>query len=243
MSEILFEIEDLKKAYDGRTVLQLGHLQIHRGEIMAVVGPSGAGKSTLLRLLNFLEAPTAGCIHFEGVPYPTPESIPVEVRRRITTVFQRPLLLKRSVGANVRYGLSIRGRRNSSPRVDTVLQEVGLDHLARQPARGLSGGEAQRVAVARAIVLQPDVLLLDEPTANLDPFNVRLIEEIICRQNEAQNTTLVMVTHNIFQARRLADRVLFLLDGRVVEASDANTFFNSPQDPRTEAFVAGEMVY
>ncbi|HSM56507.1 MAG TPA: phosphate ABC transporter ATP-binding protein [Candidatus Sulfomarinibacteraceae bacterium] len=243
MNKVLFELDGLVKAYDGRTVLQIDSLQIFRGEILAVVGPSGAGKSTMLRLLNFLEPPTSGRIHFEGTPYVTPDSVPVEVRRRITTVFQRPLLLRRSVGANVCYGLSIRGRRNSSSRVDAVLQEVGLKHLAQQPARGLSGGEAQRVAVARAIVLQPDVLLLDEPTANLDPYNVRLIEEIICRQNEAQATTLVMVTHNIFQARRLADRVLFLLDGNLVEASDSKTFFNSPADPRTAAFVAGEMVY
>jgi tungstate transport system ATP-binding protein len=115
--------------------------------------------------------------------------------------------------------------------------------LAHQRARTLSGGEAQRVALARAIVLRPDVLLLDEPTANLDPYNVGLIEEIIQRRNREQGTTLVLVTHNVFQAKRLAHRVALMLEGSIVEVTDVETFFESPEDPRTAAFVRGEMVY
>jgi tungstate transport system ATP-binding protein len=115
--------------------------------------------------------------------------------------------------------------------------------MARQQARTLSGGEAQRVALARAMILQPDVLLLDEPTANLDPYNVGLIEDIVRSLNREQGTTIVLVTHNVFQAKRLAHRVALLLEGQVVEIGDVETFFQSPRDPRTAAFVRGEMVY
>ena len=169
--------------------------------------------------------------------------MPLQHRRRVTTVFQRPILLNRSVLANVSYGLSLRGRRDSSDEIGKALEQVGLQHLVRQRARTLSGGEAQRVALARAIVLQPDVLLLDEPTANLDPYNVGLIEEIVTDLNHERGTTLVLVTHNVFQAKRLAHRVALMLEGHIVEVADAEPFFESPQDPRTAAFVRGEMVY
>jgi tungstate transport system ATP-binding protein len=153
------------------------------------------------------------------------------------------MLLNRSVWDNVTYGLRIRGQRNAVQQVEAVLERVGLLGMARQRARTLSGGEAQRVALARAMVIQPDVLLLDEPTANLDPYNVKLIEEIVRDLNHEQGTTLVLVTHNVFQARRLADRVAFLLEGKLIEVATAVDFFNQPSDERTAAFVRGEMVY
>jgi tungstate transport system ATP-binding protein len=243
MSEAIFQISDLVMSYDGRQVLHVAALQIRRGEIFALVGPSGAGKSTLLRLLNFLELPTRGAIHFAGKRYDRDRQPDLETRRRITTVFQRPLLLNRSVLANIRFGLRLRGRRDERERIDNVLDEVGLAALADQRARSLSGGEAQRVALARAMILEPEVLLLDEPTANLDPHNVALIEEIIRRRNAQQHTSCVLVTHNIFQARRLAHRVGLLLDGKLVEVADADAFFGDPTDDRTRAFVAGDMVY
>jgi tungstate transport system ATP-binding protein len=153
------------------------------------------------------------------------------------------MLLNRSVQANVAYGLRLRGQRNGRQRIEATLKQVGLMDLAQQRAGTLSGGEAQRVALARAMVLQPDVLLLDEPTANLDPYNVGLIEDIIRTLNHDYGTTLVLVTHNVFQARRLAQRVALMLEGRLIEVADVNTFFESPRDPRTLAFVRGEMVY
>jgi tungstate transport system ATP-binding protein len=165
------------------------------------------------------------------------------LRRKVTTVFQRPLLLNRSVSANVAYGLGVRGERNTDSRVESALDQVGLAHLRRQRARTLSGGEAQRVALARAIVLEPKVLLLDEPTANLDPYNVGVIEENVTELNQKRGTTMVLVTHNVFQARRLAHRVVLLLEGRIIEIADVTTFFESPRDSRTAAFVRGEMVY
>jgi tungstate transport system ATP-binding protein len=243
MSELIYRLRNVTKEYEGRRVLQVERLDIHRGEVFALVGPSGAGKSTLLRLLNFLEAPTSGSIHFLDAGFSANQAMPLELRRRVTTVFQQPVLLNRSVQANVAFGLQLRGRRNSTRHIEATLEQVGLANLARQRARTLSGGEAQRVALARAMVLQPDVLLLDEPTANLDPYNVGLIEDIVRALNHEQQTTLVLVTHNVFQARRLAQRVALMLEGRLVEVADVETFFQSPHDARTAAFVRGEMVY
>jgi tungstate transport system ATP-binding protein len=243
MSAVTFRLEGVTKRYDGREVLTIEDLAIHRGDLFAVVGPSGAGKSTLLRLLNFLEAPSSGSIRFAGASIGCDGAVPLHLRRRVTTVFQRPILLKRSVWANVAYGLRLRGCRELDDRVHGALDQVGLSHLARQKAGTLSGGEAQRVALARALVLEPEVLLLDEPTANLDPYNVSLIEEIVRTLNDECGTTIVLVTHNVFQARRLARRVGLLLNGSLIEECDVDTFFASPRDPRTRTFVEGRMVY
>jgi tungstate transport system ATP-binding protein len=246
MSETLYRLRRVSKVYNGRQTLALDELEIKQGEILALVGPSGAGKSTLLRLLNFLEEPTAGTVVFGRQEYAAGRSAPLSVRRRVTTVFQRPVLLQRTVEANVAYGLRLRGGEKTKgvdQRVARTLQEVGLAGLARAQARTLSGGEAQRVALARAMVLEPDALLLDEPTANLDPYNVGLIEQIVRRLNAEHGTTIVLVTHNVFQAHRLATRVALLLEGRIVEVQDVQDFFEHPQDPRTAAFVRGEMVY
>jgi tungstate transport system ATP-binding protein len=243
MSDFVYRLQNVSKEYEGRRVLQVENLKIERGEVFAMVGPSGAGKSTLLRLLNFLEPPSSGRIRFLDVEFTANQPMSLKYRRRVTTVFQRPTLLNRSVQANVGYGLKLRGLRHSEDKIEKALEQVGLQHLDRQRARTLSGGEAQRVALARAIVLQPDVLLLDEPTANLDPYNVGLIEEIVTNLNREQGTTLVLVTHNVFQAKRLAHRVALMLESQIVEVAGVEAFFESPQDPRTAAFVRGEMVY
>jgi tungstate transport system ATP-binding protein len=243
MSDFVYRLQSVSKEYEGRRVLQVENLKIERGEVFALVGPSGAGKSTLLRLLNFLEPPTTGRIRFLDVEFGANQPMPLAYRRRVTTVFQRPILLNRNVQANVGYGLGLRGQRDADDEIEQALAQVSLGHLARQRARTLSGGEAQRVALARAIVLQPDVLLLDEPTANLDPYNVGLIEAIVTRLNRERGTTLVLVTHNVFQAKRLAHRVALMLEGQIVEVGDVDAFFEAPQDPRTGAFVRGEMVY
>lgn len=239
--EPIYHLSSLVKQYGARTILALDALDIIEGEILALVGPSGAGKSTLLRLLNFLEAPTSGNILYRGMPV-SAGTISLALRREITTVFQRPILIKGSVRDNIAYGLRLRGAMANGV-VDEMLTRVGLASLASTTARKLSGGEMQRVALARALAIEPRVLLLDEPTANLDPYNVGLIEDIVRAQNRDRKTTVVLVTHNIFQAKRLAQRVGLLLNGRLVELADTNAFFESPQDPRTAAFVRGEMVY
>jgi len=240
LNDPVYQLRDLKKEYAGRTVTDIERLDIRRGEMLALVGPSGAGKSTLLRLLNFLEHPTAGRIIYQGQAING--SVPLPVRRQVTTVFQRPMLLKASVHANVAYGLRLRGQRVDG-QVRDILARVGLEQLARSPAHKLSGGEMQRVALARALVINPAVLLLDEPTANLDPYNISLIEDIVHQHNRERGTTVVLVTHNVFQARRLANRVGLMLAGRLIEIADTHAFFESPADPRTAAFVRGDMVY
>ncbi len=238
----LYELRQVVKSYDARAVLKVDALDIHQGEILAVVGPSGAGKSTLLRLLNFLEFPESGTLKYRG-QIVQPDATPLALRREVTTVFQRSALLSTNVRRNVEYGLRLRGERGRQDEIQAVIERLGLTALAHKQAWTLSGGEAQRVALARAIVLRPTVLLLDEPTANLDPYNVGLIETVVAELNREQGCTVALVTHNVFQAHRLAHRVALLLGGSIVEIADAPTFFDSPRDPRTSAFVKGEMVY
>jgi tungstate transport system ATP-binding protein len=238
----IYQLADVQHRYGDRLVLNIPALEIRAGEVLAVVGPSGAGKSTLLRLLNFLEPPSAGAITFQGQAAADPTRLPLELRRQVTTVFQRPVLLSASVLANVAYGLRLRGQGGARRRAMDALAQLGLAHLAKAPARTLSGGEMQRVALARALVLGPAVLLLDEPTANLDPANVQAIERAVAEAHR-QGTTIVLVTHNLFQARRLAGRVALLLEGQLAEVADTAAFFEHPRDPRAAAFVRGEMIY
>jgi tungstate transport system ATP-binding protein len=239
-----YRVEKLRHTYGDRTVLDIPALEVREGEMLALVGPSGAGKSTLLRLLALLETPAEGrvCLRLDGVETDG-SSASLEARRRVAMVFQRPLLLNRSVAANVAYGLKLRAENSVTVRVEEALGRVGLGDYARAHARTLSGGELQRVALARALVLDPKVLLLDEPTANLDPYNVGLIEDLVREQNAAHGATVVIATHNVFQARRLADRVGLLLEGRLVEVADTRRFFEESEDPRTGAFVRGDYVY
>jgi tungstate transport system ATP-binding protein len=241
MSQPIYDLNQVQKVYDGRIVLNLDELTIQQGEILALVGPSGAGKSTLLRLLNFLEPASRGSILFDGQAA-TPELALLQ-RRRVTTVFQRPLLLQRSVRANLRYGPGLRGERLPEAEETQWLDRLGLTQLADQAAQKLSAGEAQRVALARALVTQPDVLLLDEPTANLDPANVGIIEAIIREANQHSGMTVVLVTHNIFQARRIAQRTALLWAGELIEVAESEQFFNAPERQETAAFVRGDTIY
>jgi tungstate transport system ATP-binding protein len=241
LNKSIYELNKLEQSYNDRQVLNVSTLSIRRGEILAVVGPSGAGKSTLLRLLNFLESPSSGSISFSGKI--ESRQISLDTRRRITTVFQRPILLKRTVAANLKYAKKLHGEKNLPGEIDDWLMRLGLASLENSPATKLSEGESQRVALARAMLLAPDVLLLDEPTANLDPYNVDLIETIVREDNVERGTTVVLVTHNIFQAQRLAHRTALLLQGEIVECSRTNEFFTSPKNSKTAAFLRGELQY
>ena len=202
--------------------------------LTVVMGPNGAGKSLLLRLLHGLISPTAGDVSWGGV------ALTDAIRKRQAMVFQRPVLLRRSVAANVDFALKLAAGADPARR-DALLDRVGLLDRGRQPARALSGGEQQRLALARALATAPDVLFLDEPTASLDPASVQVIEDIV-RETAAAGAKVIFVTHDIAQARRLAGDVVFLDRGRLAEHSPAPTFFNAPASAAARDYLAGRLV-
>jgi len=224
-------------AIGGRALLHGITFELHGGARSVILGPNGAGKSLLLRLCHALMAPTAGTIRFGG-------ATPAAARLRQAMVFQRPVLLRRSAAANVAYGLALRGvgRRARRGIVADVLAATGLAALADRPARVLSGGEQQRLALARAWALRPEVLFLDEPTAALDPAAVVAVEAIV-EAMRRDGTKIVMTTHDLAQARRLADEVLFLHQGRLLEHGPADRFFAAPQTEAAAAFIAGRLTW
>jgi len=239
--EDLFRIENLSKSFGNKEVLKNINLEIFRGEIFAFMGPSGVGKTTLLRILDFLETPTAGRLIFDGEAI----SRKNDCMRRMSLLFQNPALFNTSVFNNVAYGLVVRGENNRTieKKVIDALDLVGLAGYGKQKARTLSGGEAQRMAFARAIIFKPDILLLDEPTANLDPANAARIEDIIKQVRNELDTTIIMASHNIFQVRRIADRVGILLNGELIEVNTKEQLFTQPKDARSYAFINGEFIY
>jgi tungstate transport system ATP-binding protein len=229
--------EGLVLAAGGRKLVDVDRLALGAGGVTAVMGPNGAGKSLLLRLLHGLIAPTAGRVTWNGAP------AGAAVRQRQAMVFQRPVLLRRSVAANIAYALRARGvpRPERHARVADALDQGGLSALARQPARTLSGGEQQRLALVRALAVNPDILFLDEPASSLDPASTLAIERLVVRAAR-RGTKIVLVTHDLGQARRLADEVLFLHRGRVAEHRCATAFFDRPRSQAAREFVAGGLV-
>jgi len=239
------EVGGLMKTFGGREVLRGIDARLSPGEIFSIVGPSGAGKTTFLRCVGFLTTPDCGSVRYDGAAAPADPTALLNLRRRIGMVAQNPFLFRGTVAFNVSYGLCVRDVEGPALKEGTAkgLESVGLQGLAEAKASGVSAGEAQRVAFARAIVVRPDLLLLDEFTANLDPTNVNILEAAVREYNRQTGATIVLVTHNMFQAKRLAHRVALLLDGRIVEVGPVKEFFESPQDPRTLAFVRGEFAY
>jgi tungstate transport system ATP-binding protein len=239
----LLKLRDVGLASDGARLLSNIDLDVHSGERLIVLGPNGAGKTLLMQVAHRLLAPTHGRVELAG-----------EVREAM--VFQRPILLRRSVLGNVMYAVdharpgagarsttasagNRRGEREA--RAFAALRLVGLEALAHRPARVLSGGEQQRVALARAAALQPDLVWLDEPTANLDPSSTQAIEGIVKRMS-AEGATCVMSTHDIGQARRLAQRVILMAGGRIIEATDAGRFFEQPASDAGQRYLRGELL-
>lgn len=202
-----------------------------------IIGPNGAGKSLLLRLCHGLLQPSSGQVLWHG-------GTGADVTRHQGMVFQRPVMLRRSTRANVDYALAVRGvsRQRRNTIIDEVLQRTGLNRFADTPARQLSFGEQQRLALARAWALKPQILFLDEPTASLDPPATYLVEEIIEAIHNA-GTRIVMTTHDLGQARRLADEVMFLHRGRMLEHASARQFFEEPQNDLARAFIRGELLW
>jgi tungstate transport system ATP-binding protein len=220
-------------AVNGKKIIDGVSMEVVEGPRTIILGPNGAGKSVLMRLCHGLLSPTSGSIAWRGA---------MNGRRRQAMVFQRPVMLRRSAVANVAYGLKLAGvsSRECELRAHDVLEAVGLAEIAGRPARVLSGGEQQRLALARAWALGPEVLFLDEPTANLDPGAAREVETLI-GQIRAGGTKIVMTTHNLGQAKRLGDEILFLSQGRLVEQTSVERFFTKPASAEAEAFIRGEL--
>jgi tungstate transport system ATP-binding protein len=221
----------------GRRLIDDLSCTLAAGSRSVILGPNGAGKSITLRLCHGLLRPTSGSVRWLG---------PAASRaaERQAMVFQRPVMLRRSVAANVAYALAVRGvarRRRGGP-VAQALARVNLEEAADRPARALSHGEQQRVAIARAWVLEPEVLFLDEPTANLDPEGTRTVEEAVEAVHRS-GTKIIMTTHDLGQARRLADEVLFLHRGRLVEHAAAEDFFAAPKSREAAAYLKGELLW
>lgn len=241
MDEPRFRLRDVRKR-QGDFALHIEALEVRAGEVLALLGPTGAGKTTLLRLLAGLARADEGELTFAGHSLVRAEP-DLSTRRRLTMVPQRPLLLAGSVRFNVEYGLRLRKQRHDAERVEAVLRRLQLAKIAQQSSTTLSGGQTQLVALARALVIEPEVLLLDEPTSHLDPAHVLLVEETIREIQRSRRTTIVWATHNVFQPRRVADRAALILNGQLVETAETESFFEHPGDPRTAAFVEGRMVY
>lgn len=215
----------------GKHLIRNLDLTLPASGITMVLGPNGAGKSLLLKLLHGLETPSAGAVLWGDRP---PDA---GIRARQAMVFQKPVLLRRSVAANVDFVL--RGR--DKTKRDRLLDRVGLSSLAASPARLLSGGEQQRLALIRALANDPDILLLDEATASLDPASIQMIEEIV-RSVRAAGKKIVFVSHDIGQARRLADDVVFLQNGQLAEHTPAKHFFTAPTSPAAQAYLDGRLI-
>ena len=219
----------------GQAIIKGVSLVIEAGPSTIILGANGAGKSVLMRLMHGLLEPDSGSVRWH-------ETDGASLRRRQAMVFQRPVMLRRSALANVTYGLRLANvpAAEREAQAFAALDEVGLRHLAHRPARVLSGGEQQRLALARAWALHPEVLFLDEPTSNLDPAAVREIETVI-KAFDAAGTKIVMATHNLGQARRLGDEVIYLQGGRVMERAPIEQFFARPATADAAAFMKGEL--
>lgn len=228
--------ENLKRAYEGHTVLNLKHGNIQSGTRTGIIGPNGAGKSTLVNLIAGLDQATDGKIYYNDKT-----QIP---KQQITLVFQKPYLITTTVEKNIAYPLKLRGWEAAEieTRVKELIKELNLTELAKKKSWKLSGGETQKVALARALSFHPDLLILDEPTANIDPATSGEIEKMLIKINEEDGTTIVLITHNLAQAKRVCNRCMFLKGGELVEEGDASELLSAPKKDATKRFIAGELL-
>jgi len=240
----MIRITGLSRQIGERKILDGIDLTIRRGEIFTLIGPSGSGKTTLLRLIDLIDRPSTGVIFFDGQDTAGTEQERLLIRRRMGMVFQKPAVLNTTVRENVAFGLRFRGtdRTQIAPKVTSALELVGLVGFEERRALTLSGGEMQRVAIARAMVTGPEVLLLDEPTANLDPISSDIIEDLLIRINRDLHTTIVLATHDMIQGQRLAHRMGVIMNGRLAQVGTLHDIFYQPKGKEVARFVGIETV-
>ncbi|UCE15690.1 MAG: ABC transporter ATP-binding protein [Candidatus Bathyarchaeota archaeon] len=224
----IIKLEDVTKNYADATALDHVSLKVKQGEIFTIAGPNGSGKTTMLRIMALIDTPTSGEVHFNSVKIG--EENRSQIRSKCTMVFQKTALFNTTVYKNIAYGLKLRrfSKKEIDERVKDVLDLVKLNGYEKRLAKKLSGGEQQRISLARALVLDTELLLLDEPTANLDPKNMSIIEETVSRVNRERKNTVVMATHNLFQAETITKRAALLLGGKIVEVGTAQEIFRTP---------------
>ncbi len=240
----LIKTVNIGQNYDKHYVLKNINLSIDKGDTLALIGPTGAGKTTLLRILDFLEKPYCGQIYFDGLDVTGSRELRFQSRRRMAYVHQKPMVFTNNVFNNVAYAL--RWRHSNSTMVkrktEEVLELVGLTDYMTRNAKTLSGGETQRVAIARALVTEPEVLLLDEPTANMDPISTSKIEEVLAHIIREKHTTVVMTTHDMSQGQRIASRIGVLMKGELLQIGSSEEIFCAPQSKEVAEFVGIENI-
>jgi tungstate transport system ATP-binding protein len=236
---VVIEARNIRKSYGNLQVLHDVDLSVREGEVLGLIGPSGSGKSTLLRILDLIEPPSGGELSIFGVNTVEEYSRWLDLRRRMGMLFQRPIVFNASVYDNVAMGLRYRGtpRAEIDRRVKEALEAVGLSRYIRSRATDLSGGEQQRVALSRVLVTDPEILILDEPTANLDPGSTATIEAIVMRMNREEGMTVLISTHDLMQGQRLAHRVAVMIEGTVTQVGPPREIFYEPKDQKIARFV------
>ena len=240
----LLETISLGHEYDGRPVLEDINLTITKGEAFGLIGPTGAGKTTLLRLLDLLEVPASGRIRFEGLDVTRAGKHRLETRRRMSFVQQKPMVFTMNVYDNIACGLRWRGYEKETIRkkVDNALEMVNLAEYRNRNAKTLSGGETQRVVIARALVTEPEVLFLDEPTANLDPISASQVEKVLSDIIQKQIATVIMATHDMSQGQRLADTIGVVIGGEMLQIGSPGEIFCAPKNMEVAQFVGVENI-
>ena len=239
------KLVNLEQRAGDKFLLRNINLEIEKGELFVIIGPTGSGKTTLLRLIDLLDHPYSGDIYIDGLNITSVKGDRIDLRRKMAIVFQKPVVFNGTVFENIAYPLKMRGIRSReiAPRVKSLLDTIVLSGYGKRKARTLSGGEAQRVALARAVIADPELLLLDEPTANLDPHSVKLIEELVIKFNKSRGVTVVMATHDMHQGQRLAGRAGVLMQGELVQVGSPASIFQSPDSARVAGFVGMQNVY